>query len=53
MEENVEYGVTVSAFDRNGNPITIKGNSFLAATFCHEIDHLDGIIFTDKVRDQT
>ncbi len=41
--------VTVSAFDRNGNPITVSGSGFLAATFCHEIDHLDGIMFTDKV----
>jgi len=40
--------VTVSAFDRNGNPITVSGTDFLAATFCHEIDHLDGILFTDK-----
>ena len=40
--------VTVSAFDRNGNPITVSGKDFLAATLCHEIDHLDGIIFTDK-----
>ena len=42
--------VTVSAFDRNGNPITVSGSGFLAATFCHEIDHLDGIMFTDKAR---
>jgi peptide deformylase len=42
--------VTVSAFDRNGNPITADGTDFLAATFCHEIDHLDGILFTDKAR---
>lgn len=40
--------VTVSAFDRKGNPITITGHDFLAATLCHEIDHLDGILFTDK-----
>jgi len=40
--------VTLSAFDRNGNPITVRGTDFLAATFCHEIDHLDGIMFTDK-----
>jgi len=40
--------VTVSAFDRNGNPITISGSDFLAATLCHEIDHLDGILFIDK-----
>ena len=43
--------VKVSAFDRNCNPITISGSDFLAATFCHEIDHLDGILFTDKARD--
>ncbi len=40
--------VTVSAFDRNGNPITVNGSDFLAATLCHEIDHLDGVFFTDK-----
>ena len=40
--------VTVSAFDRNGAPATVKGEGFLAATFCHEIDHLDGIMFIDK-----
>ena len=40
--------VTVSAVDRNGEPITITGEGFLAATFLHEIDHLDGILFTDK-----
>ncbi len=45
--------VTVSAFDRNGTPITTTGTGFLAATFCHEIDHLDGIMFTDKARDAT
>jgi len=41
--------VTVSALDRNGNPILVKGDGFLAATFCHEIDHLNGIMFTDKI----
>ncbi len=40
--------VTVSAFDRHGNAITVSGSDFLAATFCHEIDHLDGVLFTDK-----
>jgi peptide deformylase len=41
--------VTVSGFDRNGNPITVTGKDFLAATLLHEIDHLDGILFTDKI----
>jgi len=42
--------VTVMGFDRNGNLITVTGNDFLAATLCHEIDHLDGILFIDKAR---
>ena len=41
--------VTISACDRNGNQITISGTDFLAATYFHEIDHLDGIMFIDKV----
>lgn len=40
--------VVVEAFDRHGNPIKLKGEGFAAACFCHEIDHLDGILFTDK-----
>ncbi|MCL2421088.1 MAG: peptide deformylase [Defluviitaleaceae bacterium] len=40
--------VAVSAVDRFGEPITVTGEGFLAATFCHEIDHLDGILFVDK-----
>ena len=40
--------VTISAFDRNGSKVAVSGTDFLAATFCHEIDHLDGVMFTDK-----
>lgn len=40
--------VTVCANDRYGNDIKIEGQGFLAATLCHEIDHLDGIVYTDK-----
>lgn len=40
--------VVVEAFDRYGNPITLKGDGFAAACFCHEIDHLDGILFIDR-----
>jgi len=43
--------VTVSAFDRSGSPITVSGSGFLAATFCHEIDHLDGILFIEKAKE--
>ncbi|MDR2933371.1 MAG: peptide deformylase [Oscillospiraceae bacterium] len=45
--------VTVSALDRNGKQITVDGSDFLAATLRHEIDHLDGILFTDKARTQS
>ncbi len=51
-----EYGVTkrpnsviVEAFDRNGKPFKIKGEGLLARALCHEIDHLDGIVFRTKV----
>lgn len=40
--------VTLRGFDRNGAAITVQGRDFLAATFCHELDHLDGILFTDQ-----
>jgi len=42
--------VIVTAFDRNGNAITVSGSDFLAATYCHEIDHLDGVLFADKAK---
>lgn len=40
--------VTVRAQNRNGETYTVKGSGLLARAFCHEIDHLDGILFTDK-----
>ena len=40
--------VTVKAIDRNGEPFTIRGEGLLARAFCHEIDHLDGILYIDK-----
>ncbi|MCL2565893.1 MAG: peptide deformylase [Defluviitaleaceae bacterium] len=40
--------VVVRALDRYGNMRQYEGEGFLAVAFCHEIDHLDGIIFTDK-----
>ena len=43
------YSVTVAGFDRNGKPVTVTGSDFLAATLCHEIDHLDGVLFTDRI----
>lgn len=43
------YKVTVKAQDRYGYPITITGEKYLARCMCHEIDHLNGILFIDKV----
>ncbi|CAG9296468.1 peptide deformylase [Celerinatantimonas diazotrophica] len=39
--------VVVSALDRNGNPITIERDDFLAIVMQHEIDHLLGHLFID------
>jgi len=41
--------VTVRAQDRNGETFEITGEEFLARAFCHEIDHLDGTIYVDKM----
>ena len=43
------YKVTVKAQDRYGKEYTARGEGLLARAFCHEIDHLDGILFTDKI----
>lgn len=40
--------VTVKAFDRNGNEFTVSGEGLKARAFCHELDHLEGILFIDK-----
>lgn len=41
--------VTVQALNENGEEIILTGAGDLAKCFCHEIDHLDGILFTDFV----
>ena len=41
--------VTVRAQDGRGNPMEITAEGFLARAFCHEIDHLDGILYIDKM----
>ncbi len=40
--------VTVRAQNRNGENITVSGEGLLARAFCHEIDHLDGVLFIDR-----
>ena len=41
--------VTVKATDRNGNEYEIEGEDLLARALCHEIEHLDGILYTSHV----
>jgi peptide deformylase len=40
--------VVVEATDRNGQTYTVEGDEFLASALCHELDHLDGILYLDK-----
>lgn len=44
--------VTVKAQNRNGNWCVYKGTGLKAKAFCHEIDHLDGILYVDKIAKQ-
>jgi peptide deformylase len=41
--------VTVCALDRSGKEIEITGEGILARALCHEIEHLEGRLFVDKV----
>lgn len=41
------FEVTVRALDRHGEEFTVTVEEFLASAFCHEIDHLEGVLFPD------
>ncbi|MBI2487282.1 MAG: peptide deformylase [Deltaproteobacteria bacterium] len=41
--------VKVQALDRSGKPFEIEGTGLLARAFQHEIDHLDGMLFIDRL----
>ena len=43
--------ITVKAMDLNGRSVRIKADDFLARVLQHEIDHLDGILFVDRMDD--
>lgn len=43
--------VTVRGYDLRGRPVQIKAYDFLARVFLHEIDHLDGVLFIDRISD--
>jgi len=38
----------VKGLNRRGQPVTIKAKGWLARIFQHEVDHLDGVVFTDR-----
>ncbi|NCB50973.1 MAG: peptide deformylase [Clostridia bacterium] len=49
-----EYGIVtrpmearIKAQDRFGNPFEVRGEGLTARAFCHEVDHLEGIVFTE------
>lgn len=41
--------VKVKALNRYGKEIILEGTGLLARAFCHEIDHLEGVLFIDKI----
>lgn len=51
LEEVVERPSTVEvhAYDPEGQPVTIEADDLLARALQHEIDHLDGVLFLDRV----
>ncbi|WP_329486765.1 peptide deformylase [Kitasatospora sp. NBC_01246] len=43
------YGVVAKGFTMYGDPVTVEGTELLARCIQHETDHLDGIIFIDRL----
>jgi peptide deformylase len=43
--------VVVRGQDANGRPVRVKARDYLARIFQHEIDHLEGVLFIDRVTD--
>ncbi|CAM2820228.1 peptide deformylase [Hathewaya histolytica] len=42
--------IKVFGINLKGEKVNIKADGFLARCFCHEIDHLDGVVYTDRTR---
>ena len=42
--------VKIHAQDRNGKPFKLTAEGFKARAICHEIDHLDGILYIDRIK---
>ena len=43
--------ITIQGLNEKGRPVRLKVEGYLARVFQHEIDHLDGILFTDRLTD--
>jgi peptide deformylase len=43
------YGVVAKGFNMHGEPVTLEGSGLLARCVQHETDHLDGILFIDRM----
>ena len=43
------YWAKVRAQDRDGNWFEAEGEELIARCFCHELDHLDGILYTERM----
>jgi peptide deformylase len=41
--------VVARGFDMHGEPLTIEGSAYLARALQHETDHLDGVLFVDRL----
>lgn len=44
------FSITLRAQDLEGKPFELEADDYLARAICHEVDHLDGILFTDHLR---
>jgi peptide deformylase len=40
----------VRGVDQHGEPVTVEGTGFLARALQHEVDHLDGVLYIDRLR---
>jgi peptide deformylase len=43
------FGVVAKGFDMHGEPVVIEGTELLARAIQHETDHLDGVLFIDRL----
>lgn len=46
VERNLQ--ITIKGLNRKGKPVKVKAGGWLARIFQHEMDHLDGVIYTDR-----